>query len=151
MTRLDTKHAAHAAGTADELAELGTIAGRHRALVGIRPGTTMTDEQCRHHNALVADELERRDVVPGDRAWFTVQHDDGAIGGRWARSWVEAALECSFVSPVVWCVEDSTLAVYDEYFPNGRTATSRERFPVTPAPLTRAEIAMLEAPVDALF
>jgi hypothetical protein len=142
-------HAAHAACSAAELELLNTVAGAHRRIIGARAGMSLTDEQLHAHERLVADELV--DVDAGPRAWFTVQHIDGRIGGRWAHSWREAVLVCGFHEAVAWCVEDSSLAVRAEYYPAGRNGDSRDAFPVTPAPADRAELAMLETPAGALF
>lgn len=143
--------AAHAAGSAADLDNLNALAGAHRRIVGARAGVSLTNEQLEQHEALVLDELAAAGVQAGPRAWFTVQHADGRIGGRWAHSWAEAVLVCAFHEAVAWCVEDSALAVRGEYYPAGRPAGDQASFPVTPAPATRAELAMLVRPADALF
>jgi hypothetical protein len=148
VAQADTS-AAHAAGSAGVLAELGAIAEQHAAAV--RPGAELTDEQIRLHHGLVADELEARGIVAGPRAWFTGQRVDGRICGRWAHSWHEAALEISFYGRLAWLVVDDRLEAYGAYYPYGRRAGDRETFPVTPAPVSRAELAMLETPAGALF
>jgi len=131
------------------LAELGDVAGRHRAAVS--PGAELTDEQYLAHAGMVADELEARGIVAGAREWYTAQRVDGRICGRWAHSWHEAALELAFHGRLAWLVADSRLEAHGEYYPYGRRAGDRETFPVTPAPATRAELAMLETPAGALF
>lgn len=123
----------------------------HRLIVGAHAGVVLTDEQCRAHAELVADELAQHAVEAGPRAWFTVQHVDGTIAGRWAQSWAEAVLVTGFHRTVAWCAEDSDLTIRGQYFPGGRRAEDRSVFPVTEAPASRAELAMLEQPADALF
>lgn len=142
--------AAYAAGSA-ELAEISRIAAGHRVDVGLSQGDLISDAQCHRHVELVELELARAGVEPGAREWFTAQHVDGTIGGTWAHSWFEAALRCAFTGALSWVVEDSSLHVYGEYFPRGRTADAREHFPVTSTPLSRADLAMLEQPAGALF
>jgi hypothetical protein len=142
--------AAHAAGDAGMLAELVARAGELDAAAGLRAGTTATDAQLHRHAGLVDDELGRRGIVPGPRAWFTAQRVDGRICGRWARSWHEAVLVIGGAG-LAWCVVDERLEAYGAYYPYGRRAGDRETFPVTPAPVTRAELVMLETPAGALF
>lgn len=131
------------------LDELGELGARHRAAVN--PGAELTDAQCRHRAELVELELERLGVEPGGRAWYTAQRVDGRICGIWAHSRLEAGLVLSFDGRLAWLEVDDRLDVYSEYYPYGRRPGDRDVFPVTDAPLTRAELVMAETPAGALF
>ena len=133
-----------------DLAEAARLGESLRAAAGIRSGSMMTDEQCRHVRALVDDELEARGFEPAGRAWYTAQTIAGRICGIWAHGELEAVLELMTRGELelAWIVEDPRLEIRDEYYPFGRRATDPESFPVTPAPATRAELAMLSTPVS---
>jgi len=125
------------------LAELVDAGEQLRDAAGIRAGVELTDEQLRLHESYLADELERRGIEAGARAWFTAQRDDGRICGRWAHSWHEAVLELARFGRLSWCVVDDELEHWHAYA--GRA------WPTSSRPLSRAELVMLETPAGALF
>lgn len=114
----------------------------------------MTDEQCRHVRALVDDELEARGFEPAARSWYTAQTIAGRICGMHAHGELEAVLELATRGELelAWIADDPRLEIFDVYYPRGiGHIDARHDFPVTPAPVSRAELAMLETPAGALF
>jgi hypothetical protein len=151
MTIAAASPAACAAGDAGalELDAVNRTAQAHAELAGIRPGEPFSDAQCRHLRALVERELDAAGVVPGRRMWFTGLELDGRLVGNWGESWLEAALTCAQRGRLAWLVADPHLEIRAQYVA-GRHDPA-ERFPVTDRPLSRAELAMLDVPADALF
>lgn len=132
-----------------DLEAIARIAQAHRGLAGVELGVELSDAQCRHLRALVEGELERAGVEHGRREWFTGLRLDGSLCGAWGRSWLEAALVSSQAGAgLAWLVADPSLEVRAQYAA-GRDAGAR--YPVTDRPLSRAELAMLDVPPDALF